>query len=397
MKTTHSITFRNSTRMDSISASSVDLIVSSPPYPMIKMWDEMFCNQNSSINNAFKSGENDKAFELMHKELDQVWNEIYRVLKDGGIACINIGDATRTINGDFCLYSNHSRILHYLLSIGFKALPNILWRKQTNAPNKFMGSGMLPAGAYVTLEHEFILIVRKNSKREFTKEEEKRKRRESAIFWEERNLWFSDVWMDIKGTTQELGNRNTRLRSAAYPFEIAYRLINMFSVKGDIVLDPFLGTGTTTVAAIASGRNSIGFEIDSSLLDTIHDMKKNIVVFSNEYIQNRINKHIDFVKNRLKKKGPLKYTNHYYGFPVMTNQEKDIIFNDLKNIKEATDNVFEVSYLEEPQTMFCKDWVDELRLNDSEIFSNKNYSTKKNQRSLIKKQTDENIQQKLFY
>ena len=84
------------------------------------------------------------AFELMHIELDKVWNEVFRVLKEGGIACINIGDATRTINKNFQLYSNHSRIINHCTKIGFSALPMILWRKQTNAPNKFMGSGMLP-------------------------------------------------------------------------------------------------------------------------------------------------------------------------------------------------------------------------------------------------------------
>ena len=74
----------------------------------------------------------------------------------------------------FVLYPNHARILNSLLDIGFSVLPDILWRKQTNAPNKFMGSGMLPAGAYVTLEHEYVLIVRKGSKREFKTEDEKR-------------------------------------------------------------------------------------------------------------------------------------------------------------------------------------------------------------------------------
>ena len=82
--------------------------------------------------------------------------------------------------------------------LGFQSIPLILWRKQTNAPNKFMGSGMLPAGAYVTLEHEYILVLRKGSKREFKKAEEKRNRHESAIFWEERNIWYSDIWMDTE-------------------------------------------------------------------------------------------------------------------------------------------------------------------------------------------------------
>ena len=87
-------------------------------------------------------------------------------MKNGGIACINIGDATRTLNDVFCLYQNHTRIASSMLRIGFLSLPCILWRKQTNAPNKFMGSGMMPPGAYVTLEHEYVLILRKGNKKE---------------------------------------------------------------------------------------------------------------------------------------------------------------------------------------------------------------------------------------
>lgn len=117
----------------------------------------------------------------MHQELDKIWSECYRVLKEGGIACINIGDATRTINNNFCLYTNHARIINYCLKIGFTNLPNIIWRKQTNAPNKFMGSGMLPAGAYVTLEHEWILIFRKGGKRQFKTEKDKVERRSSSF------------------------------------------------------------------------------------------------------------------------------------------------------------------------------------------------------------------------
>ena len=85
---------------------------------------------------------------------------------------------------------------------------------------------MLPAGAYVTLEHEYVLIFRKGAKREFKTEAEKKKRRESALFWEERNIWYSDVWTDIKGTEQALPNAVSRQRSAAFPFNLAYRLIN---------------------------------------------------------------------------------------------------------------------------------------------------------------------------
>ena len=109
-----------------------------------------------------------------------------------------------------------------------------------------MGSGMLPAGAYVTLEHEHILVLRKGNKRNFKTPEEKLRRQKSAFFWEERNLWFSDLWEDLKGTKQNNIDKNIRERSGAYPFELAYRLINMLSLREDKVLDPFLGTGTTT-------------------------------------------------------------------------------------------------------------------------------------------------------
>ena len=225
--------------MEAISSESVDLVVTSPPYPMIQMWDDVFIQINPEIRKALENAQGMLAFEMMNEELDRIWHEVFRILKYGGLACINIGDATRTVGNNFMLYSNHSRILTQMLKTGFSALPEILWRKQTNAPNKFMGSGMLPAGAYVTLEHEYILILRKGPKRVFKSSQEKQKRKESAVFWEERNTWYSDIWLDIKGTTQNLKPKDVRDRSAAFPFEIPYRLINMYSIKGDTVLTLF--------------------------------------------------------------------------------------------------------------------------------------------------------------
>ena len=369
MKTIHKVIFLNAVNMKDISTESIDLMVTSPPYPMIEMWDEMFTQQSSSVKKALDKGNGTNAFELMHQILDPVWKEVYRVLKVGSFACINIGDATRTINGNFVLYPNHMRILKCALELGFSALPCILWRKQTNAPNKFMGSGMLPAGAYVTLEHEYILILRKGPKREFKKETDKKIRRESAIFWEERNSWFSDVWFDVKGTPQALNDKNARLRSAAYPFEVVYRLINMYSAKGDIVLDPFLGTGTTTAAAIASGRNSIGYEIDPSLENVIDRIKDAIVDSSQQIIRRRLAKHLEFVVNWLKTKGGFKYDNKYYRFPVMTAQEKKLIFNDPINITLSETGMFEVNYSDKPQPEFCKNWSHELKENKLDFIS----------------------------
>lgn len=332
MQTKHLINIGNSQNLDSVEDESVNLIVTSPPYPMIEMWDEVFTQMNNEIGIALNEEEGFKAYDLMNKELNKVWDEVDRVLVSGGIVCINIGDATRKIGNRFQLYSNHSRIINYFEQMGYQVLPDILWRKQSNKPNKFMGSGMLPPNAYVTLEHEYILIFRKDGNREFKKQDEKVNRRNSAYFWEERNKWFSDVWEDVKGTSQKLGDKKLRDRNGAYPFELAYRLINMYSVKGDTVLDPFLGTGTTTIASIASGRNSIGYEIDPNfkqfIVGSVLDSKEG----SNQYIRERIDKHVDFVDSRVKEKGPLKHSSNWYDFSVMTSQERELNFSIIKNI-----------------------------------------------------------------
>lgn len=318
--------------MSMVSDNSVELVVTSPPYPMIEMWDKILGEQNPDIANALQAGRPDSAFEFMHGELDQVWDEIARVLIPGGIVCINIGDATRTINGNFALYSNHARIISYFTTHGFINLPNIIWRKQTNAPNKFMGSGMLPAGAYVTLEHEWILIFRKGGKREFKSATDKQKRRESSFFWEERNVWFSDLWDNIKGTKQKIA-AESRDRSAAYPLEIPYRLINMYSLQGDTVLDPFLGTGTTTIAAIMSNRNSVGYEIDNQLANVIADnIQSSSIEQMNEVIKNRIEAHKIFIAERQQSNKEVKHFNKHLQLPVMTSQETDMQFVYLSEV-----------------------------------------------------------------
>lgn len=340
------------TIINQIPKESIDLVVTSPPYPMIEMWDESFVAQNHLIKKALNNGNGNLASELMHMELNKVWKNLKRIVKPGGIICINIGDATRTIEKEFRLYSNHTKITEQFVKLGFNNLPNILWRKQTNSPNKFMGSGMLPPCAYVTLEHEYILIFRKGKKREFNSVEEKGNRNQSAFFWEERNSWFSDIW-DLKGISQKMSN-GVRNRSGAFPFELAYRLINMFSVKGDIIYDPFLGLGTTTFACIASSRNSIGVEIEEKLIKDIMDKSLNILKKEiNIFIEYRIRKHLDFVEMKEREQGKeyFKYRNSIYGFPVMTKQEIKALINFIKNIN-LTSEGFTSEYFEEPLLEF---------------------------------------------
>ena len=344
IKSYHQVFFNDARKLDFIKDESVELILTSPPYPMIEMWDDIFTKLNPSIGNALKDEDGLQAFELMHQELDRVWKECYRILKPGCIACINIGDAVRTIGGNFQMYSNHARILNAMRQIGFTPLPDILWRKQTNAPNKFMGSGMLPACAYVTYEHEYILIFRKGSKREFKNKAEKNNRRNSAFFWEERNIWFSDVWTDLKGTSQALGNQFVRNRSAAYPFELAYRLICMHSIYGDTILDPFLGTGTTTAVAIAASRNSLGIENDLSLQKVIFDTINSSLIAAGKRINERLSEHQKFIQSRIESGGKVKYVNHHYDLGTITSQETDILLYMPININPQPEGKFEVEY-----------------------------------------------------
>ena len=348
MISNHRICFTGSEKMTDVAPRSVHLVVTSPPYPMIEMWDALFCRQ-AATRKALDNQAGLQAFDLMHRQLDRVWDELYRVLIPGGIACINIGDATRTINGAFALYPNHSRILSHMLGLGFTNLPNILWRKQTNSPNKFMGSGMMPPGAYVTLEHETILIFRKGGKRLFTTREEKINRRQSAFFWEERNLWFSDVWMDLKGTRQKTGRQKLRQRSGAYPFELAYRLISMFSVMGDTVLDPFLGTGTTLFAAATTGRNSKSYELDDAFGPLINEEWGRAIEQGRQRIRRRFDGHLQFVRDRKASGKAIKHANRVYGFPVITRQETEMIIPLPVAVEQTMPDHFSVTYeLPEP-------------------------------------------------
>jgi modification methylase len=283
MQTEHKIILGNSQHMPELAEGSIHLVVTSPPYPMVKMWDDLFAKADPKIAALWKKLEmadqketSREIYDLMHDYLGKVWQETYRVLVNGGIACINIGDATRTINGKFQLFPNHSRIIEISEKIGFITLPYILWKKPTTKPKykgkgAFLGSGFLPPNAYVTLDCEFILLFRKGYLRKF--EPHDQTRYDSAFTKPQRDEWFSQIWT-LKGIRQTISQLERR--TAAYPDEIANRLIRMFSIKGDTVLDPFLGSGTTLKVALLNERNSIGYETDSNLLSIITEKIDNM-------------------------------------------------------------------------------------------------------------------------
>jgi len=301
---------------------------------MIEMWDELFSGLNPRISEHLDSGNGQSAFDLMHEELEKVWTEVSRVLVDGGIACINIGDATRKINGSFRVFQNHSRIINDFEDLGFEPLPELLWRKPGNSGAKFMGSGMLPPNAYVTLEHEYILVFR-NGEDSRSFEPGSERRYSSAYFWEERNQWFSDIWMEITGKLQSLGQSELRERSGAFPFEIPYRLINMYSVYGDTVLDPFWGTGTTSFAAMVAGRNSIGYELDEDFVQLFDERVDSVPTYSREVVRQRLDEHREFVEERLASGKDFKYDADNYDFPVTTKQEKPIQFYAVSDVQKT--------------------------------------------------------------
>ena len=291
---------------------------------MIAMWDECFAGMNQRVVDLLDQEDGHGAFELMHQQLDAVWRECSRTLRDGGYCCINIGDATRSIGGRFQLFSNHARIIESARRSGFDSMPDIIWRKPSNAPNKFMGSGMLPCGAHVTYEHEYILIFRKAPARLFETLEEKSNRRMSAVFWGERNAWYSDLWTGLTGTRQELGDSNMRARSAAYPLEVPYRLILMFSVLGDTVMDPFMGTGTTAASALSCGRNSVGIEWAPELTSLWGDALRCGVSSGQRRATDRINHQRDAIEARLAAAKPAKHHNEFYDLSVVTRQEREL-------------------------------------------------------------------------
>jgi DNA modification methylase len=301
-----------------IKPNTIDAVITSPPYPMIAMWDYLF---NKTSNGTSVNIEPDLYWKSSLDMLDSIWKKCYKVLKKGGICCINMGDATRRTTTGFQIFPNSAETITRCRKIGFKLLPSLIWNKPSNGPASFMGSGTLPVNAYITNETEDILIFRKGGLRDFKSDADRRRR--SAFFSEERNEWFTNIWKD-RGSKQSINGN--RLRSAAFPFSIPHKLINMFSIQGDTVLDPFIGTGTTLIAAVSNARRCVGFEVDKSLLDIVFDRAREIKQTANDMLLDRLRNH------RMKVSIEAKYFHSGYKFNVKTNQETDIRLRRLEQV-----------------------------------------------------------------
>ena len=318
METEHRIHVGDAREMAALDDDAVELVVTSPPYPMIEMWDDLFAELNPDVAGLLDAGDSEAAFEAMHAALDPVWDELSRVLVDGGVAAINVGDATRNGGEGFQLYPNHAELISRFRDRGFDLLPDVLWRKPANGLTKFMGSGMVPPNAYATLEHEYVLLFRNGGdSRSF--EAGADRRYEAAYFWEERNDWFSDLWTDVQGEGQRLDHDELRTRSAAFPFEVPYRLVNMYSVYGDTVLDPFWGTGTTTLAAMVAGRDSAGYELSREFREVFDGRLADVESFADERNRERLADHREFAAGE-----DLAYEAENYDFRVKTRQERQL-------------------------------------------------------------------------
>lgn len=236
-------------RMHWIPDETVHLVVTSPPYFNLKKY-----NSHES-----QLGDIDE-YDHFHDQLDEVWKHCFRVLVPGGRLVCNVGDvcvARRANGGRHHVYPLHADIAVRCRQIGFDYLTPILWNKIANAQFEAGGGGFLgkpyEPNAIVKNDIEYILMLRKHGKYRSPTDSQ---RASSRLTKEEQSKWFRPIWTDVTGTS-------SKDHPAPYPVELAYRLIRMFSFTGDTVLDPFAGTGTTTIAAIQCDRNSIANELDA--------------------------------------------------------------------------------------------------------------------------------------
>lgn len=240
--------------MSSLREESVHLIVTSPPYWTLKEYRDSE-GQMGHI----------EGYEEFLFQLDKVWRNCFRALVPGGRLVCVVGDvclSRRKNNGRHTVVPLHASIQERCRTLGFDNLAPIIWHKISNAAYEVEnGSGFLgkpyEPNAVIKNDIEFVLMERKPGG---YRTPSLPARVLSVVSGENHKEWFQQIWSGLTGAS-------TRNHPAPYPVELAERLIRMFSFVGDTILDPFLGTGTTTVAAAKAGRNSVGFEIDSQYFD----------------------------------------------------------------------------------------------------------------------------------
>ena len=254
METTHKIIIGDSRWMKEIQDESVHLIITSPPYWQLK-----------DYGNGKQIGFND-TYEEYINNLNLVWNECHRILHKGCRLCINIGDqfARSVYYGRYKVIPIRTEIIKFCESAGFDYMGAIIWQKVTTCHTTggatVMGSFPYPRSGILKLDYEFILIFKKYGNPPKVSNEIKE---QSKLTHEEWNQYFTGHW-NFPGEKQDK-------HLAMFPEELPRRLIKMFSFASDTVLDPFLGSGTTSLAAKKLNRNSIGYEVNEDFLPIIRE------------------------------------------------------------------------------------------------------------------------------
>jgi DNA modification methylase len=247
--THHKIIIGDSRNMIEVADESVHLVITSPPYWQLK-----------DYGNGAQIGFDD-SYEDYINNLNIVWNQCHRVLKKGCRLCVNIGDqfARSVYYGRYKVIPIRTEIIKFCETIGFDYMGAIIWQKVTTCNTTggatIMGSFPFPRNGILKIDYEFILIFKKHGAAPNVSRETKEKSRMTIDEW---NQFFAGHW-NIPGEKQDK-------HLAMFPEEIPRRLIKMFSFVNDTVLDPFLGSGTTSLAAKKLGRNSIGYEINPEFL-----------------------------------------------------------------------------------------------------------------------------------
>jgi len=228
---------------------SVHLVLTSPPYWTLKEYRDT----EGQLGHVAEYSE-------FLAELDKVWKRCYEALVPGGRLICVVGDvclSRRKNKGRHTVVPLHASIQEHCRRIGYDNLAPIIWHKIANAVHEvengssFLGKPYEP-NAIIKNDIEFILMERKPGG---YRQPSIATRVLSVISTDNYQKWFQQIWMGLTGAS-------TKKHPAPYPLELAQRLIQMFSFVGDTVLDPFMGTGTTTLAALRTGRNSVGYEID---------------------------------------------------------------------------------------------------------------------------------------
>jgi site-specific DNA-methyltransferase (adenine-specific) len=246
--TTQKLILGDARNLRFIEEESVHLVVTSPPYWNLKRYNDHL-DQMGHIDD----------YEVFLHELNKVWQEVFRILVPGGRLVCVVGDVcqSRKKFGRHVVFPLHADICVSCRKIGFDNLNPIVWHKIANASYEVDGNGAGFLGkpyepnAIIKNDMEFILMQRKPGGYRKPTDEQRIK---SKMTKEEYNAWFQQIWT--------LTGASTKQHPAPFPYELAYRLVRMFSFSGDTVCDPFGGSGTTLLAAAKTGRHGIAIELD---------------------------------------------------------------------------------------------------------------------------------------